>query len=107
MRDNPGKKLPRSIAIMAVQRREARKALVELAKERQMAVRDIVGRYNYPEIVAVRTEFMRRASAMGLGCIMIGRILDRNYTTVLYHLNDWKPRKRAWRLAKAAAEREA
>lgn len=90
--------MPRySMAKLARQRFDARNMLKALAKERKAAVRDIVGRYNHAEFVALRVEFIKRAAAHGLGSVTIGRIIQRHNTTVLYHMSGWKERKRHWR----------
>lgn len=91
--------MARDVVALAQKRFEARKMLKELAIERKAAIRDIVGRYNEPQFVALRVEFIKRASALGLGCISIGRILERDHTTILYHLKpEMQVRKSAQRL---------
>jgi len=95
--------MARDMVSLARRRFAARKMLKELAADRKVAVRDIVGRYNEPQFVALRVEFIKRASALGLGCITIGRILERDHTTVLYHLKpEMQVRKNAQRLRTAA-----
>lgn len=99
--------MARDMVTLAQKRFAARKMLKELAAERKAAVRDIVGRYNDSQFVALRVEFIKRASALGLGCITIGRILERDPTTVLYHLSpSMQARKSAQRLRWAKAKRE-
>lgn len=84
--------LPRSV----IKRFAGRKVLADLAKERKASIRDIVGRYNQPEFVALRVEFIRRAAAAGLGSPTIGRIIKRDHSTVLYHLRGGRMRKAVW-----------
>lgn len=97
--------MARDLVTLAQRRFAARKMLKELAVERKAAVRDIVGRYNEPQFVALRVEFMRRASALGLGCISIGRIVERSPWTVQYHLSPrMRERKRAQRKRWAAKQ---
>lgn len=92
---------------VVVRRSIGRAILAEVVRERKACVRDIVGRYNQPEFVALRVEFIRRAHSQGVGSITIGRIIKRDHTTVLYHLRNWRPRKNAWRAAKMAREASA
>lgn len=80
-----------------------RQMLEDIAREHRAAVRDILGRYREPQFVALRVEFMRRAHAAGMGSITIGKLLRRNHTTVLYHLNGWRERKYAWARARKGA----
>ena len=61
--------------------------LLELSKSRNVLLSDITGRYNSDYLVGIRKEFCLRAKELGLGCISIGKILDRDHTTVLYHLS--------------------
>lgn len=98
--------MARDMVTLAQKRFAARQMLKDLAGERKAAVRDIVGRYNEPQFVALRVEFIKRASALGLGCITIGRILERDHTTILYHLKpEMQTRKREQRLRWEAAKR--
>jgi hypothetical protein len=90
--------LPKTV----LRRRLARQVLADLVKERKASVRDIVGRYNQAEFVKLRVEFMRRAYAAGVGSPIIGRIIKRDHSTVLYHLKGGRAR-RAARLAREAA----
>lgn len=100
--------MARDVVTLAQRRFAARQMLKDLAVERKAAVRDIVGRYNEPQFVALRVEFIKRASALGLGCTSIGRIVGRSCWTVQYHLSpEMQERKRAQRqrwAAKQAAE---
>lgn len=99
--------MARDMVTLAQRRFAARQMLKDLAVERKAAVRDIVGRYNEPQFVALRVEFIKRASALGLGCIAIGRILERDHTTVLYHLSqEMQVRKSAQRLRWEKAKRQ-
>lgn len=91
--------MARDVVTLAQKRFAARKMLADLARERKSAVRDIVGRYSEPQFVALRVEFMRRASALGLGCVTIGRIVERSPWTVQYHL---KPKMRERKKAQRA-----
>jgi chromosomal replication initiation ATPase DnaA len=75
------------MAELARHRFEARNMLKALAKDRKAAMSDIVGRYNYPELVAVRLEFIKMARERGMSCLTIGRVMGRHHTTILYHLN--------------------
>lgn len=91
--------MARDMVSLAQRRFAARKMLKDLAVERKAAVRDIIGRYNEPQFVALRVEFIKRASALGLGCITIGKIIERHHGTVLYHLKPaMRARKREQRL---------
>lgn len=101
--------MARDVVALAQKRFAARKMLKELAAERKVAMRDIVGRYNEPQFVALRVEFIKRASALGLGCISIGRIVERSPWTVQYHLKpEMRARKQAQRLRwRAKRDREA
>lgn len=95
--------MPRhSMAEMARMRFKGRELLNNLAKEHKTPVRDIVGRYNDAPLVAIRVEFIRLATAMGMGSVVTGRLIKRGHWTVLYHRNGWRARKYA-----AAKAREA
>ena len=58
-----------------------------ISVRRNVDMKSILGRYNYKYLVDIRKEFCREASAMGLGSVIIGKILHRSQWTVLYHLN--------------------
>lgn len=93
-----------SVSELAKRRFEGRKLLEDMAKERRACMRDITGRYNYPFLVEIRRDFCIRAKGLGLGCVMIGKILHRSPWTVLYHLKpEMRVRKREQRLRWAAA----
>ena len=81
---------------------EARAILQAIANDNKTPIRDIVGRYNDANLVALRVQFMKRAKALGMGSVTIGRIINRSHGTVLYHLNGWRDAKYA--AAKARAE---
>lgn len=64
------------------------KALLrQISLERNIDIPSIVGRYNYDYLVEVRREYCVRARELGLGTPMIGKILERDHATVMYHLN--------------------
>jgi chromosomal replication initiation ATPase DnaA len=88
--------MPRhSLAVSARMRFEARNILKAIANDNKVPVRDIVGRYGDANLVALRVEFIKRARALGMGSVVIGRIINRGHWTVLYHLNGWRAAKYA------------
>lgn len=95
--------MPRhSMVELARMRFKGKELLNNLAREHKTPVRDIVGRYNDATLVAIRVEFIRLATAMGMGSVTVSRMIGRDHTTVLYHRNGWRGRKYA--AAKARAE---
>lgn len=72
-----------------------------LAGKYRTPVRDIVGRYNDAPLVAIRAEFIRWATGLGMGSITISRMINRHHTTVLYHRNGWRAAKYAAAKARA------
>ena len=81
---------------------EARNILKVIANDNNVPIRDIVGRYNDANLVALRVQFMKRAKALGMGSVVIGRMINRGHSTVLYHLNGWRPAKYAAAKARSA-----
>jgi chromosomal replication initiation ATPase DnaA len=66
---------------------QGRELLLQLAKSRDVLPSDVMGHYNSDYLIRIRKDFCLRAKEMGLGCISIGKILNRDHTTVLYHLS--------------------
>lgn len=90
------------MAELARFRHEGRRMIEGLARKHRTPVRDIVGRYNDVALVAIRAEFIKWATGLGMGSVTIARMIGRDHSTVLYHRNGWRQRKYA--AAKTRAE---
>lgn len=73
--------------IVAIARfNEGLSLLKSIAERENVDIKSIIGPYRYAYLVVVRKEFCRRAKdELGLGCVTIGKLLNLDHTTVLYH----------------------
>lgn len=71
---------------MWLRTQKARKLLKRMAKRENIDMKSIVGRYQFSYLVDFRREFIEMARRdFGLGAVVIGRILNRNHSTIIYH----------------------
>lgn len=85
----------------------AKKLLVGISQKRKIGMKDILSRDTSRHIVAVRREFCKRANELGVGIVILGKILDRHHTTLLPYINpEFARRKSAYHAARHA-ERNA
>ncbi len=76
----------------------ARSILDAVSQHRNVDTKSIVSRARYEEVALARREFCELAYGAGIGSILIGKILGRDHTTILYHVNPaWRVRKDQWR----------
>lgn len=94
------------VALITLSRRYSagKRILREVAAEARRSTKELTGTYRDSDLVALRLEFIYRARAAGLGSVTMGRVLNRDHTTILYHINGWRARKNAWAAAKRARE---
>lgn len=74
----PGKIMARYIAGMAL--------LTQLSKHYNVDIPSIRSTARFDYLVKIRREFCHRAYALGLGRIIIGKLLWRDPETVAYHM---------------------
>lgn len=76
----------------------ARSILEAVSQFYNIDVPSIVGRAKYKRVQAVRRQFCKMAYEAGVGSVTIGKVLNRDHTTILYHVRPhWRARKNAWR----------
>lgn len=92
-----------SMAELARLRFRGREMLKVLANDNKVPVRDIVGRYNDANLVAIRVQFIKWAAGLGMGSVVAGRLINRHHTTILHHRGGWRERKYAATKARAEA----
>lgn len=97
----------RSLVELSRMESKGRIMLKRLSEKHKTPIRDIVGRYNDPPLVAIRLEFIRQAEEVGMGSVVTARFLRRHYTTVLYHREGWRDAKYAATKARHEARHAA
>ena len=79
---------------------KARKLLKKISKKKNVDIKSIVGPYHDRYLVNIRREFIEKArNDFGLGAVSIGRILNRNHSTILYHTSPELRKKKMQRYA--------
>ncbi len=80
---------------MWMRAQKARKLLKNMAKKKNIDMKSITGPYHFKYLVDIRKEFIHKAYDLGLGMVLIGRILNRNHSTIAYHTDpELRRRKR-------------
>ena len=59
--------------------------LYQILEKRKIGIKDVLGPSRTSYIVAARREFCMEAKNNGIGCVIIGKILKRHSSTILYH----------------------
>lgn len=74
-----------------------RQLLADIAASRDLTVDDIRGYAVDEYLLQARKDFAIAASTLGLGCLVIGKLINRDQTMVRYYIN---PAQRMKRLAR-------
>ncbi len=65
---------------------QARAIIKEIAELRGLEPREILGRSRFQNVVRARVEVAKRLDERGYSSPQIGKILNRDHTTVLYYI---------------------
>lgn len=89
------KRMPRHLQVEI-----CRAILAHIAKRAKVDPKDLAGRDMARRFIAPRSEVCRLANAAGVGQTVIAYVLNRDLSTILYHINPaYRARKTARRLA--------
>lgn len=75
-----------------------RDILKQVAGERGLSVEDVTGKSKRKELLLARLEIIARLRAAGFGIARMGRLLNRNHSTISHHVY---PAYRARNMARA------
>lgn len=64
----------------------AQRLLEWVCQKHRLSVKTLRGQERFPHIVAARREFIRLCKERNIGCVTIGKVLNRHHGTVLHHI---------------------
>ena len=75
-----------------------RSILAAVSHHRNIDAKLIVGRDRQRDVMQARRDVCEMAHEAGIGCVIIGRILNRDHTTILSHVSPtYRAHKNRWR----------